>query len=259
MAELGTLHISPDPESLGSTVLNEIIFRKEAVPFPKFGYMDSTLSVVIRFNEPITSVDDLLDGDPLNVTSYEIAGVRVLTVLLFSTTEVRLILNQAPVYAPNTFVIRVTANGIEDFLTVLSIEARPEEVSTIATDTTDIRVNLTGSRAGSAECVGGDYALSGTLETIKKLVYEIMLVQLGEMLHDPTFGNRVRLKGLQNTADLIEQGRDLRSRIMLIPQVDSCVISTKYGDGTGSETVIFTAKVKTKSGTELTVNSVEGI
>lgn len=113
--------------------------------------------------------------------------------------------------------------------------------------------------AGAAKCASGDYELSGTIETIKKLVYEIMLVKRGEMLHDAEFGNRVRLKELQNTADLIEQGRDIQSRIMALPMVEACSVSARYGDTAGSEMVIFTAKVKTKSGTEISVSSTEGI
>lgn len=257
MAELGPLSIAPDASKFHGTVLNELLYSGEVKPLPIWAYMDTTLSVVIRFSEAITTVNDLADLDPLNVTSYEIAGVRVLQVLQVSSTSVRLILNKAPVYAPGTFAVRVLSEGIDEVVTVLSIDERPVEQPTIATDMTDIMVHRVGQFAGGANLTAGDYELSGTIETIKKLVYEVMLVQRGEMLHDPEFGNVIRLKQPQNTALLIEQGRDLRSRIMRLPMIDSCVVSSRFGDAPGSEQVIFTAKVKTKSGTEVSVNSSE--
>lgn len=259
MAELGSLIISPLPDAYRGTILEELLYSGEVKPLPVWAYMDTTLSVVIRFSEAITTVNDLADLDPLNVTSYEIANVRILQVLQVSSTSVRLILNKAPVYAPNTFAVRVLSEGIDEVVLVLSIEARPAEESTIATDMTDIHVNRVGTSAGACTMIAGDFALSGTLETIKKLVYEVMLVQRGEMLHDSEFGNRIRLKELQNSNTLIEQGRDLRARIMRLPMIEACTVGAKYGDGVGSEIVIFTAKVKTKSGTEVTVSSSKGI
>lgn len=257
MAELGPLIISPDPKAFRGTSLDELLYSGAVKPLPVFGYMDTSLSVVIRFSEVITTINDLNNGDPLNPESYWIQGARILTVLQFDTKSVRLILNKAPVYSPETFAVMVMAQGIHESVTILSIDERPVEQPTIATDMTDIMVHRVGQFAGGANLTAGDYELSGTIETIKKLVYEVMLVQRGEMLHDPEFGNVIRLKQPQNTALLIEQGRDLRSRIMRLPMIDSCVVSSRFGDAPGSEQVIFTAKVKTKSGTEVSVNSSE--
>lgn len=259
MAELGALVISPLPKTHHGTILEEMLYSGEVQPIPVFAYMDTSLSVVIRFSEAYTSVNDVIPGDILNVESYSITGVRILVVQAVSAKEVRLVLNKAPVYSPNVFTVLVTANGIDESVSVMSIDPKPVEASTIPMNMTDIMVNRVGAYAGGAKIQSGDYALSDTAETVKKLVYEVMLVQRGEMLHDVEFGNKIRLKTLQNSADLVEQGRDLRSRIMLLPMIDSCTVGARYGEGTGSEVIIFTAKVKTKSGIDVTVSSAGGI
>lgn len=257
MAELGPLYISPVGEGIGHSKFNELLYSGEPKAFPIFGYMDSSLSVIVRFNQAVVSIDDTLPLDVLNPDSYEITGVRVLTVVQVTTHDFRLMLNKWPCYASNLFGVRVTVEGIDETINVMSIVPRPVTVPTIQTDYTDIRANMTGNKAGSLDIQAGDYALAGTIETIRKLVLEIMLVRRGEMLHDVEFGNLVRVKNLQNAADLIEQGKDIRERILALPGVSECSVSAKFSTNESDGIVIFTAKVKTKAGTEFTVNSQE--
>jgi len=260
MPDLGTLHISPSGERLGAIKLNELLYSGEPKASPVFGYMDSSLSVVVRFNQGVASVDDCEPFDVLNPASYEITGVRVLTVLQVTTHEYRLILNTWPCYASNLFGVRVLVDGIDETINVMSIVERPStSLNTIQADYLDIRANMTGSNAGSLDIQAGDYSMSGTIETIRKLILEIMLVKRGEMLHDVEFGNLVRIKNLQNASDLVEQGRDIRDRIMKLPHVVACSVGSQFGTNAGDGIVIFTAKVKTAQGTDLTVNSQEGV
>lgn len=259
MAELGELHIvTPLPENMGGTVLNEIIFRKDAVPFPIFGYMDSSLSVILRFNLPMVSVNDLTDHDPLNTTSYSISGVRVLNVEFVDVakTKVRLYLNKAPAYYPSSFIVAVTAYNISDIVSVESIVARPQNLADKERNEqfVDIRVLQSGSKAGSIPVKGGDYQLSGTNETIRKLVNELFAVRRGEMLHDPEFGNRIRLKAMRSTGDLINQAADMRARVVAIPQVESASVRVTFDDNL-PEVIRFRVKIRTVTGSDLEIDS----
>lgn len=258
MAELGELHLVSDPERIGGTVLNEIIFSKAAAPFPLFGYMDTSLSVVIRFNLPLISEGDLVAEDPLNVESYSIPGVRVMSVEFVDVgqTKVRLYLNKTPVYYPAAFAVTVNTFGLSQTLSVASIVERPLNIADQETQEqfVDVKVYQSGSKAGAVALKAGDYSLSGTNETIRKLVNEMFAVKRGEMLHDPEFGNRIRLKGLRSSSDMLQQAADMRSRIVSIPQVEVASVSVSFDDNL-PEVIRFRVKIRTVTGSDLDLDS----
>lgn len=258
MPDLGELHLVSTPERIGGTILNEIVFSKAAVPFPLFGYMDTSLSIVIRFNLPLTSESDLIAEDPLNPESYTIPGVRVMSVEFADSghTKVRLYLNKAPAYYPASFVVTVVTFGLSEVVSVASIVERPLNIADQETQDqfVDVKVFQSGSKAGAIALKAGDYSLSGTNETIRKLVNEMFAVKRGEMLHDPEFGNRIRLKGLRSSADLLQQQADMRSRIITIPQVAAASISVSFDDNL-PEVVRFRVKIRTVTGSDLDLDS----
>jgi hypothetical protein len=225
-------------------------------------YHDSEHGLIARFDLPVEMDGELYDDDALNPANWavvrsdgkaipDLLGIEVVDTttvrLCFAAAEVRQY--EAATVTASEFIAALGGGAYVQTSSASYYGAAPKlmpmqaAVETVA-GLEDLACDLVTGHLSIME--HGDYALSPSVETLRKLIFRALTTAAGEWAHEPGFGAGVKNKSLGGPARLQAAASACKAEILALPLVRDALVTVE--DRGGGE-VVFGAVVQTKLGT----------
>ncbi len=240
-----------------------------APAFALAAWHDSEQGLVVRFSRPVKQtspietddalcilnwtvvrtdggdVPDLLCVDPIDIAGYA-SGTHVR--LRFAAPEVRRY--ESATVTPSAAIL--TAAGgmpiIPASILYYGVAAPLAPLATavdVAVGIRDLASDTFGDLAGQLTTDGaGDYRLESAEETIRKLVWRVLMTSAGSYAHLPDYGSAGQVKGLARPSELQRIARTAKTSLLKIPNVLAASVTTRMDPAHGI--LFITAQVQTR-------------
>lgn len=209
-----------------------------------YAYQDTTQSIIVKFHDDMTMVSDEGVNDALNIDNYVLSGTiydgTILAVEEFDTDAVKLFLSKRIVDKSKYVLITdnlqtSTGRPIDpEYTDVYGTYAPANPTAFEKQFPRDIVGNKFDEDTEEYDPeskitdTDGDLKLLSAKDTIKKIIHNVCLTQLGSLVYTSTFGTDFELKGLITTSTLIKIKTSVENSLRTINYVTDFSVSVVH-------------------------------